>query len=318
MDLLPGGNSNAAIFLALGTDPGAVKYVLNTVPLPNGEHALRLRVVRTDGNYDEYTNKFTIANGAAATTKPAATSAAKPGNIIQTATAAGQFKTLVAAIQAAGLTKALEGKGPYTVFAPTDDAFAKLPAGTVDSLLKDPKALSNILLYHVVPGAVKAAAVKDGMSAKTLQGSPVTFKMSPGGAMINDANITATDIMASNGVIHVIDSVILPPAAATAAPVAAMSENGIMAPLDGSTVSGTVDVKGHAMDPNFSKWQLDVLPGGDASKAAFLALGTDHGDFTYKLDTTALPNGEHALRLRVVRSDGNYDEYTSKFTIANK
>jgi uncharacterized surface protein with fasciclin (FAS1) repeats len=322
LDLLPGGNSDAAIFLALGETPGAAKYVLNTVPLPNGEHALRLRVVRNDGNYDEYTSKFTIANGTA-TTKPAATSTTKASDIVTTAIDAGQFKTLVAAVQAAGLTKTLQGKGPFTVFAPTDAAFAKLPAGTVDSLLKDPKALSNILLYHVVPGAVKASAVKDGLSVKTAQGSNVTFKMSPGGApMINDANITATDIIASNGIIHVIDSVIMPPTTATAAPVTTstttMAENGITAPAAGATVSGTVDVKGHAMDPNLSKWQLDVLPGGDANGAIFQAVGTDHGDFTYKLDTTALPNGEHALRLRVVRSDGNYDEYVSKFTIANK
>ena len=122
----------------------------------------------------------------------------------------------MAAVKAAGLVSALQGKGPFTVFAPTDAAFAKLPAGTVEGLLKDPKALSNILLYHVLSGEVKAAAVTDGLTAKTLQGSPVTFKMMDGKPMINGANITATDIMASNGVIHVIDSVILPPAAAAA------------------------------------------------------------------------------------------------------
>ena len=150
LDLLPGGNAEAAIFLAVGKEPGAFSYALNTLPLPEGEHALRLRVVKSDSNYDEYTNKFTIANTAskpAATTKPAATK-----DIVATAVGAGQFKTLVAAVQAAGLVEALQGKGPFTVFAPTDAAFAKLPAGTVEGLLKDPKALSNILLYHVVPG----------------------------------------------------------------------------------------------------------------------------------------------------------------------
>lgn len=209
LDLLPGGDSNSAIFLALGSNPGEFSYSLNTAGLPNGEHALRLRVVRNDSNYDEYTNKFTIANGASTGSKqPAAKQ-----DIVGTAVSAGQFNTLVAAVKAAGLVSALQGKGPLTVFAPTDAAFAKLPAGTVEGLLKDPKALSNILLYHVLPGEVKAAAVKDGLTAKTLQGSPVTFKIVDGKPMINGANITATDIMATNGVIHVIDSVILPPAA---------------------------------------------------------------------------------------------------------
>lgn len=313
LDLLPGGDPNAAIFLALGNTPGEFSYALNTLPLPNGEHALRLRVVRNDSNYTEYTNKFTIANGAAAS-KPAAVKPAATNDIVATAIGAGQFKTLVAAVQAAGLVSALQGEGPFTVFAPTDAAFAKLPAGTVEGLLKDPKALSNILLYHVLPGEVKAAAVKDGLTAKTLQGSPVTFTIVNGQPKIEGANITATDIMASNGVIHVIDSVILPPAA----PAAAAHPNGISAPKDGANVSGTVEVMGHAGDPNFSKWQLDLLPGGDPSKAVFLAVGNDHGDFTYELNTVGLPNGEHALRLRVVRNDGNYDEYVSKFVIANK
>ncbi len=124
----------------------------------------------------------------------------------------------MAAVQAAGLVDALQGEGPFTVFAPTDAAFAKLPAGTVEGLLKDPKALSNILLYHVLSGEVKAAAVKDGLTAKTLQGSPVSFKIMDGKPMINDANIVGTDIMTSNGVIHVIDSVILPPSTPQAKP----------------------------------------------------------------------------------------------------
>jgi uncharacterized surface protein with fasciclin (FAS1) repeats len=315
LDLLPGGNPNAAVFLALGNNPGDFSYALNTAGLPNGEHALRLRVVRNDSNYDEYVNKFTIANGAAvAASKPAAKQ-----DIVATAIGAGQFKTLVAAVQAAGLVSALQGKGPFTVFAPTDAAFAKLPAGTVEGLLKDPKALSNILLYHVLSGEVKAAAVKDGLTAKTLQGSPVTFKIVDGKPMIEGANIVATDVMASNGVIHVIDSVILPPPAAQAAAQApAVQPNGITAPKDGATVAGTVEVMGHAGDPRFSKWQLDLLPGGDANNAIFLALGKEHGDLTYALNTVGLPNGEHALRLRVVRDDSNYDEYVTKFVIANK
>ena len=115
----------------------------------------------------------------------------------------------------------LKGEGPFTVFAPTDEAFAALPAGTLDQLLADPKGqLTQILLYHVVPGAVMAADVTDGLEATTAQGSPVKFMVADGKVMINDANVVATDIAATNGVIHVIDKVILPPAAAEAAPAA--------------------------------------------------------------------------------------------------
>ena len=94
--------------------------------------------------------------------------------------------------------------------------------------------------------------------------------------------------------------------------------NGITGPKNGATVSGTVEVKGYASDPSLMKWQLDLLPGGDPDAAVFLALGEQAGEFGYTLDTTGLPNGEHAFRLRVVRADSNYDEYVSKFTIANK
>ncbi len=132
-------------------------------------------------------------------------------DIVDTAAAAGSFNTLLAAAEAAGLVDALKGDGPFTVFAPTDDAFAALPDGTVEALLADPEALADILLYHVVPGKVMAADVTDGLEAETLHGATVSFS-TMGGVMINDANIVATDIEASNGVIHVIDAVILPPA----------------------------------------------------------------------------------------------------------
>ena len=153
-----------------------------------------------------------VATEAPAAEAPAALAAPAMADIVDTAIAAGSFTTLVAAVQAAGLVDALKADGPFTVFAPTDDAFAKLPAGTVDSLLADPEALSAILLYHVVPGKVMAADVTDGLSADTLNGAPVSFHVADGVVMINDATVTATDIEASNGVIHVIDSVILPPA----------------------------------------------------------------------------------------------------------
>lgn len=133
-------------------------------------------------------------------------------DIVDTAVAAGSFNTLVAAVQAAGLVDTLKGPGPFTVFAPTDDAFAKLPEGTVENLLKpeNKDTLVAILTYHVVPGKVMSGDLQDGMKAATVQGSEVTIGLT-GGARVNDANIVQADIEASNGVIHVIDSVIMPP-----------------------------------------------------------------------------------------------------------
>jgi len=133
-------------------------------------------------------------------------------DIVATADGAGTFKTLLAAATAAGLVETLQGPGPFTVFAPTDEAFAALPAGTLDSLLADPEALSKILLYHVVSGAVKAADVVNLTSADSKEGSPIKITVKDGKVYLNDtAEVTATDIMAANGVIHVIDQVILPP-----------------------------------------------------------------------------------------------------------
>jgi uncharacterized surface protein with fasciclin (FAS1) repeats len=131
-------------------------------------------------------------------------------DIVDTAVAAGSFKTLAAALEAAGLVEALKGEGPFTVFAPTDEAFAKLPAGTVESLLKDPKALGEILKYHVVAGKVLADDAAKLTEAETLQGKPIAISVKDGKVMINDAQVTAADVMAKNGVIHVIDRVILP------------------------------------------------------------------------------------------------------------
>jgi uncharacterized surface protein with fasciclin (FAS1) repeats len=130
-------------------------------------------------------------------------------DIVDTAVAAGQFTTLAAALQAAGLVDTLKGKGPFTVFAPTDAAFAKLPAGTVEGLLKDKAKLTKILTYHVVPGKVMAADVVKLKDAKTVEGSTVTIDTS-NGVKINNAAVVKTDVEASNGVIHVIDTVIMP------------------------------------------------------------------------------------------------------------
>ena len=131
-------------------------------------------------------------------------------NIVQTAISAGSFTTLVAAVQAAGLAETLSGTGPFTVFAPTDEAFAKLPAGTIDALLKDKEKLASILTYHVVSGQVTAADAVKLNEAKTINGQSFKIVAGKDGVMIDNANVVKADIMTSNGVIHVIDSVILP------------------------------------------------------------------------------------------------------------
>ncbi|MGT2501513.1 fasciclin domain-containing protein [Bradyrhizobium guangxiense] len=139
-------------------------------------------------------------------------SIARAADIVDTAVSAGQFTTLVTAVKAAGLVPTLKGKGPFTVFAPNDAAFAKLPPGTVESLLKNKAKLRAVLKYHVIPGRVKAADVA-GKSLKvaTVQGQPVSVDGSFG-VTVNDAHVIQPDIEASNGVIHVIDTVLLPPA----------------------------------------------------------------------------------------------------------
>ena len=131
-------------------------------------------------------------------------------DIIETAAAAGSFKTLSKAIEAAGLTATLKGEGPFTVFAPTDEAFAKLPKNTLDALLKDKAKLTAILTYHVVPGDVMSKDVAGMSSAKTVNGQEISIKATDGKVMIDKATVTQADIAASNGVIHVIDQVLMP------------------------------------------------------------------------------------------------------------
>ncbi len=155
---------------------------------------------------------------AAPSPSPSASESMATADIVDTAVAAGDFKTLTAALTAAGLVDTLKGAGPFTVFAPTDDAFAKLPAGTVDTLLKDPKGdLTQIQTYHVGPGKVMAADVVklDGQKVKTVQGGELTVgvdgeKVTLTDAAGNTVNVTMTDVEASNGVIHVIDGVLMP------------------------------------------------------------------------------------------------------------
>lgn len=129
-------------------------------------------------------------------------------DIVDTAVAAGSFKTLATALGAAGLVDTLKGKGPFTVFAPTDEAFAKIPKADLDALLKDKAKLTAVLTYHVVAGKVMAADVKAG-KVKTVQGSDLTVTTASG-VQVNGANVVKTDIVADNGVIHVIDSVVMP------------------------------------------------------------------------------------------------------------
>lgn len=140
------------------------------------------------------------------------TCAAAKKDIVDTAVAAGSFKTLVAAVKAADLVDTLKGTGPFTVFAPTDEAFAKLPAGTLESLLKpeNKDKLKSILTYHVVAGNVLAADAVKLDSAKTVQGGSLTIKVADGKVKIDNATVIKTDIVTSNGVIHVIDAVVLP------------------------------------------------------------------------------------------------------------
>jgi len=166
-----------------------------------------MRVPTTLGGHALAATVF-MATASAQTAAPTMTNP----DIVDVAVSAGSFKTLVAAVKAAGLVETLKGDGPFTVFAPTDEAFAKLPPGTVEELLKpENKAkLQAILTYHVVPGKVMAKDVVGLTSAKTVQGQSISVKSKDGSVLVDNANVIKTDIVAKNGVIHVIDAVILP------------------------------------------------------------------------------------------------------------
>ena len=150
-----------------------------------------------------------VAAALAVASLPAAARAGQHKDIVDTAVAAGNFKTLATALTAAGLVDTLKGPGPFTVFAPTDEAFAKIPKADLDALLKDKDKLTRVLTYHVVPGKVLAADVTKLKEAKTVEGQTLKIDSSSG-VKVDEANVVKTDIMASNGVIHVIDSVIMP------------------------------------------------------------------------------------------------------------
>jgi uncharacterized surface protein with fasciclin (FAS1) repeats len=163
------------------------------------------------GRHNVKVASFVLILSVLATAMPAVADSAQK-DIVDTAVAAGSFKTLATALQAAGLADTLKGKGPFTVFAPTDEAFSKLPAGTVESLLKpeNKDKLKAILLYHVVSGDVTAAQVVKLSSAKTINGQDLNLAVKDGTVMVNDATVVKADVLASNGVIHVIDTVLLP------------------------------------------------------------------------------------------------------------
>jgi uncharacterized surface protein with fasciclin (FAS1) repeats len=172
---------------------------------------------------------------------------AMPKSIVEIAAQDGRFNTLVAALEAADLVGTLEGDGPFTVFAPTDDAFAMLPEGTVDALLKDPEALSEVLLYHVVPGNVMASDVVSLSSAETASGEEISISVDGSTVMINEARVVLADVEASNGVIHVVDSVLLPPAESQSI-VAIAAEDGrfntLVAALQAADLVGTLEGDG--------------------------------------------------------------------------
>ena len=155
---------------------------------------------------------FGVLSAAALSRAGSQADASAKKDIVDTAVAAGKFNTLAAALKAAGLVETLKGVGPFTVFAPTDEAFAKLPAGTIEDLLKpeNKQKLTAILTYHVVPAKAMAADVAGMSSAKTVNGKELTLKAEGGKVMVNDATVTKADIEATNGVIHVIDTVLIP------------------------------------------------------------------------------------------------------------
>ncbi len=318
LDLLPGGDASAAGFLALGETQGVFTYTLNTIGLPNGEHALRLRVVRNDSNYTEYTTKFTIANGAAAPAAAATPVATATPAAVAAAATAVTGNGFVAPAEGATVSGVVEIRGNAT-----SADFMKWQLDLLPG--SDPNAAAFLALGEeqgVFTHTLDTTNLPQGehsLRLRVVRGDAnydeylVKFTIGPATAAVA-ARATAAAPVAARA------TAAAPTAAAATTTAAATPEamtNGITAPADGATVSGAVEVTGYASDADFMKWQLDLLPGGDASAAAFLDLGEEQGVFTYTLNTIGLPNGEHALRLRVVRNDSNYTEYTTKFTIAN-
>ena len=190
--VLAGSNCNHADRMAPVNPAGYAPALYQPAP----EHYAAARAYRTGMGYQAHQD-----SGAQSSAQP---------DIVDTAIAAGSFNTLVAAVQAAGLEQTLKGPGPFTVFAPTDAAFAQIPKAQLDALLADKQALAKVLTYHVVPGTVKAAEVVNLTSAATVEGQSLTITVGDS-VMVNNATVIKTDIVTGNGVIHVIDAVMLPP-----------------------------------------------------------------------------------------------------------
>ena len=223
-----------------------------------------------------------LALSASAQECAAAKSAAQTDfkDIVQTAIAAGQFKTLVEAVEAAGLAETLSGKGPFTVFAPTDEAFAKLPEGALEGLLKNPEALKSVLLYHVVPGKVMAADVDKLKAAKTALGQSVTIDTSKD-VRVDNAKVVKTDIAASNGVIHVIDTVIMPKNDIIEAARAAGSFKTLLTAIEAAGLTDTLRGDGPftvfaPTDEAFAKLPKDTLDALLKDKAKLTSVLTYH------------------------------------------
>ena len=187
------------------------KYLFSIVNTATGKSATENTENKKIRRNELKAASFALILSVLVSAMPAAAGSAQK-DIVDTAVAAGTFNTLATALQAAGLADTLKGKGPFTVFAPTDEAFSKLPAGTVESLLKpeNKEKLKAILLYHVVSGDVTAAQVVKLSSAKTINGQDLKLTVNDGTVMVNDATVVKADVLASNGVIHVIDTVLLP------------------------------------------------------------------------------------------------------------
>jgi transforming growth factor-beta-induced protein len=215
-----------------------------------------------------------------ATSAAAQETCAASKNIVQTAIAAGQFKTLVKAVEAAGLAGTLSGTGPFTVFAPTDEAFAKLPDGALEGLLKNPEALKGVLLYHVVAGKVMAADVVKLKTAKTALGQSVQIDAS-NGVRVGGANVVKTDIAASNGVIHVIDTVIMPKNDILEAARAAGSFKTLLTAIEAAGLTDTLRGEGPftvfaPTDEAFAKLPKDALEALLKDKAKLASVLTYH------------------------------------------
>jgi nucleoid-associated protein YgaU len=323
LDVLPGGVADAAIFITVGTTPGEFTYSLDTTAFPAGEHALRLRVVRADSNYDEYVTKFTIGAAAAEAAAPVAEAPAAETAPVATPAPTVEATPAPAAAPANGITAPAEGA---TVTGTVDvkgvanhPEFAKwqldvLPGGVADAAIfitvgTTPGEFTYSLDTTAFPAGEHALRLRVVRADSNYDEYVTKFTI---GAAAAEAAAPAAEAPAAETAPVATPA---PTVEATPAPAAAPA-NGITAPAEGATVTGTVEVKGVANHPEFAKWQLDVLPGGVADAAIFITTGTTPGEFTYSLDTTAFPAGEHALRLRVVRADSNYDEYVTKFTIA--